>query len=199
MTTNNIKVVLFDLGNVLVRINFDAFPNGLGLYTEEQRTPFQKPIGALWRLYETGQMTTDEFLEKLHSIFYHRFSKDQLLQVWNNIIVGDNEEIFPLVHKAGQHYRTAILSNTSPSHWEKVLRTSVLVQFIPHHFTSFTIGALKPDRTVYNYVISSLQVRPEEIFFIDDIQENVDGAIAARMRGVVFKSPKQVEQILFRQ
>jgi len=199
MTTNNIKVILFDLGNVLVRIDFDAFPNGLGLYTEEQRASFQKPIGGLWRLYETGQMTTDEFLEKLHAIFNGRFSKDQLLQAWNNIIVGDNKEIFPLVYKAGQHYRTAILSNTSPSHWEKVLRTSALVQSIPHHFTSFTIGTMKPDRAVYDYVISSLQVRPEEIFFIDDIQENVDGAIAARMRGVVFKNPKQVEQILFRE
>lgn len=197
MATNKIKVVLFDLGNVLMRIDFDAFPNELGLYTEEQRAPFQEPIGALWSVYETGQMTTDEFLEKLYSIFNRQFSKDQLLTAWNSIIVGDKEEIFLLVHKVQHHYHTAILSNTSPSHWEKVLRTSTLVQSIPHHFTSFNIGAMKPDQTVYHHVISTLQVRPEEIFFIDDIQENIDGAVTVGMKGVVFKNPKQVEHILF--
>lgn len=195
---NNIKVVLFDLGRVLMHIDFDAFPNRLGLLTEEQRAPFQQPIGKLWRVYETGAMTTDEFLDNLFSIFNRTFTKEHILEAWNGIIVRDNEEIVPLVQKIQKKFQTAILSNTSPSHWEKVLQISDVVKSIPHHFTSFTIGAMKPDRVVYEHVVSSLNVLPNEIIFIDDLKENVDGAIQAGMQGLVFKNALDTEKQLFK-
>lgn len=38
------KVILFDLGRVLMHIDFEAFPNGLGLFTKEQRAPYDAPL-----------------------------------------------------------------------------------------------------------------------------------------------------------
>ncbi len=182
-----IKVILFDLGRVLMHIDFDAFPNGLGLLTEEQRAPYQMPTAKLWRLYETGKMSTDEFLESVFHIFNRKYSKAQILEAWNGIIVRDNEDIIQFVQEVQKKYLTAILSNTSPSHWEKVLQISPLVRSIPHHFTSFSIGAMKPDHVVYDLVASTLKVLPSEILFIDDLQENVAGAVEAGMVGIVYK------------
>jgi len=195
---SEIKVILFDLGRVLMHIDFDAFPNGLGLFTEEQRAPYKISIGKLWRAYETGKMTTEEFLEALYVIFECKFTKEKILEAWNGIIVSDNEEIVPFVQKVQQNYRTAILTNTSPSHWEKVLKVSLLAKSIPHHFTSFNIGAMKPARIVYDYVTNALQVSPHEILFLDDLKENIDGAIEAGMKGVVFRSAEQAEKELHR-
>ena len=188
------KVILFDLGRVLMHIDFNAFPNGLGLFTEEQRTPYKIPTGKLWRMYETGKMTTEEFLEALYVIFECKFTKERILEAWNGIIVRDNEEIVPFVRKIQQKYLTAILSNTSPSHWEKVLKVSPLAKSIPHHFTSFNIGAMKPARIVYYYVASALQVSPEEILFLDDLKENIDGAIACGMKGIVYTTVSELEK-----
>lgn len=181
-----IKVILFDLGRVLMHIDFDAFPNGLGLLTEEQRAPYRIPTAKLWRLHETGKMSTDEFLESLYHIFDRKFSKERILEAWNGIIVRDNNEIVPFVHKVQRQYRTAILSNTSPSHWKKVIHISPLVRSIPHHFTSFGIGAMKPDPLVYRYVADALNVQPREIFFIDDLRENVEGAVKVGMQAIVY-------------
>lgn len=182
-----IKVILFDLGRVLMHIDFDAFPNELGLMTDEQRAPYLVPTGKLWRLYETGKMSTDEFLESLYLIFDRRFSKEHILKAWNEIIVRDNEEIVPFVREVQKKYRTAILSNTSPSHWEKALHISPLVRSIQHHFTSFGIGAMKPDSKVYLHVAHTLGVQPYEVLFIDDLQENVEGARKTGMKGIVYK------------
>ncbi|MEW5798896.1 MAG: HAD family phosphatase [Bacteroidota bacterium] len=182
-----IKVILFDLGRVLMHIDFEAFPNGLGLLTEEQRAPYQIPTAKLWRLHETGKMSTDEFLDSLYHIFNRQYSKEQILEAWNGIIVGDNEEIVPFVRKIQKQYRTAILSNTSPSHWEKVIHISPLVRSIPHHFTSFGIGAMKPDPVVYRHVADALNVQAREIFFIDDLKENVEGAVKVGMQAIVYK------------
>lgn len=189
----SVKAVVFDLGRVLMHIDFDAFPRTLGLHTEEERAPYRGPTGPVWKEYETGAVTTDAFLEKLFIIFGKRYSKEKILEGWNNIIVRDNEEIIPFVHEIQKKYTTAILSNTSASHWNKVMQISKIVPFIPHHFTSFGIGAMKPDPVVYGHVARTLRLEPQEILFIDDIKENIDGALLFGMHGIVFTNARQLE------
>jgi putative hydrolase of the HAD superfamily len=188
------SVVMFDLGRVLMHIDFDAFPNALGLKTEEERKPYKLPIGKLWKVHETGKMTTDEFLDTLFVIFDGRFAKEKILEAWDRIIVEDNASIVPFVRRVQKRYRTAILSNTSPSHWKKVMAISSLARSIPAAFTSFDIGAMKPDPAAYNHVIKALNVAPQEILFIDDLKENIDGAVACGLKGIVYTDPASLER-----
>jgi HAD superfamily hydrolase (TIGR01509 family) len=183
---DKISVVLFDLGRVLMHIDFDAFPNALGLTTESLRAPYKPATAPLWIAHETGKISTEEFLDALFVIFEEKYSKAEILEAWDSIIVSDNEEIVPFVRRVQDHYRTAILSNTSPSHWKKVLRISPLVRTFPDAFTSFDIGAMKPDPAAYRHVAASLNVPTHEILFIDDLKENIDGAIACGMQGIVY-------------
>ena len=183
---DKISVVMFDLGRVLMHIDFDAFPNALGLTTEAQRAPYKPAIAPLWIAHETGKMSTEEFLDALFVIFVGKYSKSQILDAWDSIIVSDNDQIIPFVRRVQERYRTTILSNTSPSHWKKVLRISPLVKSFPDAFTSFDIGAMKPDPASYRHVAASLNVPPHEILFIDDLKENIDGAIACNMQGIVY-------------
>lgn len=185
---------MFDLGRVLMHIDFDAFPNTLGLYTEETRKPYQLSIGKLWKVHETGKMTTDEFLDSLYVIFEGRFTKEKILEAWDGIIVEDNVSIVPFVRRVQKRYRTAILSNTSPSHWKKVMAISSLARSIPAAFTSFDIGAMKPDPAAYRHAVKALGVLPHEILFIDDLKENIDGAIACGMKGIVYTDPASLER-----
>jgi putative hydrolase of the HAD superfamily len=183
---DKISVVLFDLGRVLMHIDFDAFPNALGLTTEAQRAPYKPATAPLWIAHETGKMSTEEFLDALFVIFEGKYPKAEILEAWDSIIVSDNEEIVPFVRRVQERYRTAILSNTSPSHWKKVLRISPLVRTFTDAFTSFDIGAMKPDPAAYRRVAASLNVPPREILFIDDLKENIDGANACGMQGIVY-------------
>ena len=45
---------------------------------------------------------------------------------------------------------------------------------------------LKPDPAIYRRLFERFDIRPEESFFIDDIQENIDGAKACGMDGYCF-------------
>ena len=45
---------------------------------------------------------------------------------------------------------------------------------------------LKPDPAIYRRLFEKFQIRPEESFFIDDLQENIDGAKACGMAGYCF-------------
>jgi HAD superfamily hydrolase (TIGR01509 family) len=197
LTNNDIKIILFDLGRVLMHIDFDAFPNRLGLTTKELRSQYdQEIIQQTIRVYETGKISTNEFLESLYEIFQRKFSPKNILDAFNDIIVDDNQEIIPFVESARQQYRIAVLSNTCECHWEKVLRISSLIKIFPHTFTSFQFGAMKPEKIVYEKVCTTLNVQPSEVLFIDDLKENVDGAIAVGMKGIVFSNVNQVKFLI---
>ncbi len=194
--TKDVKVILFDLGRVLMHIDFDSFPNALGLFTKEQRSLYEIPVQKINHLYECGKMTTEEFLDALHPVFESRFTREQILNAYDSIIVDDNQEIIPFVQRVQEKYRIAILSNTSPSHWEKILRVSSVVKLFSNSFTSFQLGAMKPSRIVYEKVCESMNVEPHEVIFIDDLKENIDGAITAGMKGIVFTNVEQVKFLM---
>jgi FMN phosphatase YigB (HAD superfamily) len=194
-SSSEIKVVLFDLGRVLMHIDFEAFPNGLGLFTKEQRAPYDAPLKPFIRLYEEGKMTTEEFLDGLYAIFDCRFPHEQLLEAFNGIIVEDNAAIIPFVEEIKKKYHIAVLSNTCECHWKKVEDISSILRMFPPEniFTSFGIGVMKPDRKIYEAVCASLHVRSEEILFIDDLPENVRGAVDAGMRGIIFRDVEHLQ------
>lgn len=190
----NVEIVLFDMGRVLVRIDFDAFPNALGLVTQEQRAPFYKATMEAEKLYECGKISTGEFLDAQYEIFEKRFSHEDILSAYNAIIVEEHSEIIPVVEKIQAHYKTALLSNTSETHWKKSLAVAPILQTIPKKFLSFQIGAMKPAPKVYESVIQALNVKASSILFIDDVQENINGAQTAGMQSILFTTVKKLEE-----
>jgi glucose-1-phosphatase len=181
-----------------VNIDFDAFPNTLGLLTPASRHPFEEKIIPLIVQHEIGRISIDAFLDGLHTAFDGRFERDLLQRAWDAIICEQNEAIVPLFEEVNMHYRTAVLSNTSETHWVKALAIAPLLARIPvqYHFTSFQIGTAKPGLHLYEHAIRTLQSTPKEIVFIDDLEENIRGAEACGIRGIVFRSPEQARREL---
>jgi HAD superfamily hydrolase (TIGR01549 family) len=74
--------------------------------------------------------------------------------------------------------RLGILSNTSPCHWEFLLRQDygILPRCFKVHALSFEIGAMKPEPKIYQAAAELAGVAPQEIFFCDDIAAHVSAA-----------------------
>jgi len=71
-----------------------------------------------------------------------------------------------------REYVVAVYSNTTPSLRES-LAYHGLADFVDHFFASNTIGFLKPDGRGYQLVAETLGLRPEEIAYFDDYEDNV--------------------------
>ena len=196
MDDNRFSVILFDLGRVLVNIDFDAFPRGLGLAPEHANPEDRRSVGQLVVQYETGRIATDAFLRKLAALLGGRYSEERLLNAWNAIIQEDNAAIAPIVEEVQSRYRTAVLSNTSPTHFQKALAESRLLKRFTKHYLSYQIGAMKPDPAVFEYVIRDLAVQPGEVVFIDDIAENVAAANKQGLVGIIFEGIPDLQRNL---
>lgn len=59
---------------------------------------------------------------------------------------------------------------------------------------SSEVGA-KPDREAYLRVCRELEAHPQDVTFIDDRPENIDGAAALGMKAVLFTDAAQVDAL----
>jgi len=194
MTT--VSVILFDLGRVLVHIDFEAFPRMLGIQRNRVNNADEAAIEKIAIQYETGRITTEQFFGLLDEALHHKFTRPQLLAAWNAIIEEENSVIGPIIDGVQARYRTAILSNTSPTHFQKAIDTSPIIRKFSKWYLSYEIGVMKPDAGVYKYVIDDLKTDPSAILFIDDIPLNIAAARKCGMQGIVFEGISQLKSEL---
>ncbi|MGN9839947.1 HAD family hydrolase [Nonomuraea sp. H19] len=70
------------------------------------------------------------------------------------------------------------------------------VAAIGRRFYSGRMGLVKPDREIYDEMARALDAVPSEIVFIDDRQDNVEGAERAGMTGVHFTDAAALRETL---
>ena len=83
---------------------------------------------------------------------------------------------------ASGKYRLFLLSNTNDLHIESV-KNSVGIPFFTEFkncfeqfYLSHEINLRKPDTEIYEFVLKSNQLSPDETLFVDDLKENTVGA-----------------------
>lgn len=189
------RFLYFDFGNVLFHFDHHLAARQMAAVAgiDEQQAWDVVFESELECRYESGKLSSDEFYEHFCRATGARPDKAALLHA-AGAIFELNVPIVPLVaqlQSAG--HRTGVLSNTCECHWNYC--TSGRYALLPGAFEqiilSYEVGAMKPEPAIYQSAIKAAGVAPKEIFFIDDRQENVDGALAAGIDAVLFASVRQ--------
>jgi HAD superfamily hydrolase (TIGR01509 family) len=101
-----------------------------------------------------------------------------------------------VVRKVAEQASTALVSNTNPLHFHHCLRTTPSLSHLRRFYLSYELKALKPDRAFYEGIVRGEGIEPSSMLFIDDLPENIEGAIRAGMQGVVFTGVKNLQDEL---
>jgi len=191
-----ISVVLFDLGNVLVHVDLDAFWKELGLHEPAQRKQYENAYRAAYLDFEMGAITTDSFLDQLEQGAKGNFTREQLRKAFLSIIRQPVEGMESIVKRVGNLCQTALVSNTNELHYNYSLETVPALKLLHEHFLSFRLKVMKPSHRYYEEIIRAFNIPSEAALFIDDVQENVEGTLAAGMRAHLFTTPSELEHTL---
>lgn len=100
--------------------------------------------------------------------------------------------------KAAGHYKVSLLSNIGVAWIDDFLSLSERQQLFDDEVLSGVVGLLKPDRTIFQLAADRLGVDTSECVMIDDVLENIDGAVSAGMQGIVYNTTPQAQQDLER-
>lgn len=190
-----IEFVYFDLGRVLVDFEVHdmlaRIASSLGCSVENLREAlFGKE---LLRSLESGKCTPEEFFDALRAETSSTVDINDLRHA-ASAIFELKKEILPIVTSlAFMNVPRGILSNTNQPHWEYCVdRFSIVRECFSTYALSYELGCLKPDVEIYQHAAELVGVAPERIFFVDDMETNVEGAKTAGFDAVRFTSARQL-------
>ncbi|MCL4192120.1 MAG: HAD family phosphatase [Thermoguttaceae bacterium] len=192
------KFIYFDLGRVILNFDVAQMCRQVAEATGVEPAVVMQTVieGPLQRDFETGRLSPREFHEEFCRLTETCAEYDLFTRAGSDIFTV-NTSMLPVVagiQAAG--YRTGVLSNTCQTHWEHCLRQFRILQGFPVRALSYEIGAMKPDPAIYQAAAELAGVEPHEVFFTDDLAENVAGAREAGFDAVQYTStPELVREL----
>lgn len=175
--------VLFDLGNVLVRVRSGHAVDSLVRVARSAETTVPNPemivtayLDRLGQAFNAGKRSPNEFFAGLGAELGCALPREQTEAAWCDIFDPwpEMETLAEAVVSAG--HPTYLLSNTDPVHYAWLTeRIPVLQQMTGHHL-SCEVGLIKPDPAYFTDAMQRLSLSPERCIFIDDRSENVNAA-----------------------
>lgn len=196
MTINKIKAIVFDLGNVLVKIDYKPFLVHTGLkgkFSEEEvYTLLERSAVA----YESGKLSSHEFYNEAIRIIQVDIDYEKFVHAWCSVATGLIENIEEVVNGLARQYPLYLLSNTNELHLHHIKKNYPILENFQRLFLSYKIGAMKPDDEIFRFMLNELEMEPEEIFFTDDKLSNVESAIALGINAAHFQSTSELRKVL---
>lgn len=186
----NYKALLFDLGGVLIDINYHATEvafEKLGVTDFKERyTQFAQ--NELFDRLECGQISAQHFINLLLSQTAAGTTPNQVVAGWNAMIGGFQQEKIALLERLAKALPLFMLSNTNELHWVPVQNAWKLSSkhemevYFQTIFLSHQIGKRKPAPETFIWVCEQMGFEPKDVLFIDDSPQHINGAKAAGLQ-----------------
>lgn len=171
-----LKNIVFDLGGVVVAHNEESFAEKLGEFFSFVFGSDMRCVPSFWVDYDLGVRTIDETAASVAE--YRKCSVEEAKQ---NMLyaISLQEEVEPTVQLIKelkeQGYKLYVLSNMSKEYIE-FLRKLPVFDYFDDQVVSCEINLGKPDKRVYEYLLSHCNLDAAETIFIDDRYDNVEAA-----------------------
>ncbi len=196
---SGVRNLIFDLGGVLYDVDYRATETAISLLREPTADipVFSRSVQTeCFTLYETGQLTSDEFRSELRSVFGITASNMQLDAAWCAILTGVYPGRTELLGQLRKYYRMALLSNTNAMHLDIVQAEcpELLAQF-DACFYSHELMIRKPQQEIFEHVLEIMDFRPEETLFLDDSRQHLQAADALGIHTMWVRHPEVVETV----
>lgn len=180
-----IRNIVFDLGNVLISFRPSE-------YLEKNNYPLVKRQIILsdvfwskeWLLLDNGDLTPGEAIDSIAE--KSSLTKQEIALIFNKrtdimFPLDDTIKILPGLKEEG--YMLYYLSNFPADIFDEVKRSYPFFKYFDGGIISADVRFSKPDPGIFNVFFEKYNLRADECFYIDDIEENVIAAVSFGMKG----------------
>lgn len=136
-----------------------------------------------YRAHETGELEFTDYIDALSERLGVTMSHDHWREGWNDVFVGPYPGVQEKLTELAGSQALYAFTNTNPTHeaaW-RARYTHALVHF-QEIFVSSSIGLRKPDIAAFEWVAAAMDLKPEQILFLDDNPQNIEGADQAGLQ-----------------
>lgn len=198
-----IKNLVFDFGNVLIEWNSAKIL--AAFVKEEDRKRVKAAIfdSGLWAQTDTGQLTLEAAIQAAQTLLDSSYSAtvEAIFTHWYETVDVYHQLQEKIFEWAQLGYGIYILSTTSEIFYavenaDLLPMTKVLTGKI----LSYEVGFAKPDKSIYQKLLTQYALHANQCVFIDDLQINLDAAKSLGFETILATSEQQniiaIEELL---
>ena len=201
---SSIKNIIFDLGGVLLDIDYKKTTNAfieLGV-TDFDSMFSQFQSDALFTRLETGTISEADFFDCLRKTIPHSVTDAQLETAWNALIMQFRIESLACLEQLASRFNIYLLSNTNSIHLRYFRQSFTLETGRPNLDSYFRIawyshlvGLRKPEKEIYEFALADAGILASETLFIDDSINNIDAAAAIGISTKLLLRGEKIENL----
>jgi putative hydrolase of the HAD superfamily len=182
-----IRAVISDLGRVVLWFDNDIFLRKLAARSGKPFAEVKAAIHGdheLLRRFDGGAVTPSGFHARVMEIVGAVIPYGEFFEMYNDIFTANPSAVDVLARLKGVGAKVLLLSNTDPERFDFIRRRFPEVGIFDGFVLSYVLHLLKPDPAIYLAAARSAGCAPGECVFIDDMEENVRGAVEAGLAGI---------------
>jgi len=196
-----IKNIIFDLGVVLLNIDFKSTMNefekmGISnineIYTGyDQREIFDK--------FDKGLISPEEFRDEVRKLIKKPVTDEMIDYAWNAMILDFPPERINMLISIKNRFRIFLLSNTNAIHFpvynkqlSERFHIGNLSDLFERAYYSYRLGLRKPGKEIFELVLNENKLIPAETLFIDDSPQHIATALSLGINTRLLIPPQTV-------
>ena len=198
-----IKNLVFDFGNVLIEWNSAKIL--AAFVKEEDRKRVKAAIfdSGLWAQTDTGQLTLEAAIQAAQTLLDSSYSAtvEAIFTHWYETVDVYHQLQEKIFEWAQLGYGIYILSTTSEIFYA-VENAGLLpmTKVLTGKILSYEVGFAKPDKSIYQKLLTQYALQANQCVFIDDLQINLDAAKSLEFETILATSEQQniiaIEELL---
>ena len=191
----SIKAIIFDLGGVIVRTEYQAprqhLAESFGMdYEDIDKIVFGSPSAA--RAF-VGEITAREHWQNVMKMLKQPTGESERIR--DEFFAGDmvDHTLVDFIRSLRGEYKTCLISNAFDDLREYIVREKFEDAF-DHMVISAEVNVAKPEARPYHIALEQLEVSPNEAVFVDDFIENIEACERLGIHGIHFTDTKSAIQ-----
>jgi FMN phosphatase YigB (HAD superfamily) len=189
MFTSQNKIILLDIGNVIVDVDFGAFCTTVAAKPDDEQAVFEKfCVGDFKGRFDRGDVSITSFFQSVaDDSLVRTISTQDVKEAWQNIFTlkeGAREGIARLK----RDHRVWVMSDTDPLHFTVLLNRFPVLRAMDRFYLSFEHGFLKSSPEAFVHVIESSGIEPGDFLLIDDKPDNCFSCKSVGVDSILFTS-----------
>lgn len=192
---SGIKNIVFDIGNVLMTWD----PEGIYRTLFEKDNYYSHPIssivgGEVWQKLDKGTIELNSAIENL-SRENEPYGQDidRFIREAPNHIPPITKSVTCALKYKELGYNIYLLSNF-PEYGYKIIRNKFdFFDQFHGEIISWNVKAIKPNRDIYDILLSKYNLDPKATLFIDDLKENIIAAEKVNIKGLHLKKDTDLD------
>ena len=194
-----IRNIIFDIGNVLVR--FDPLDYLIRTYGDDFETIRLLHLNVFaseeWKLLDQGLITTEEAIVRIEErIPQYKDTVEKIMRTWETFLIEEiSTSVYFLEKFKEMGYKIYALSNYPERGFLYTERNFSVFKLFDGKVISYNVREVKPGKRIYEILLEKYQLKAEECIFIDDTLANIGTAQELGIKGIHFLHSNQLMEL----